>query len=68
MVNGDVGCCSSPTRCVIGGGGAPQGAEMLFVEIASTGNAVFFGELTVAKTSVESLQEPGIWSTGHGGL
>ena len=70
VVNGDVGCCTSPTRCVIGGGGAPQGAEMLFVEIASTGNAVFFGELTVAKTShsVESLQEPGIWSTGHGGL
>ena len=68
VVNGDVGCCSSPTRCVIGGGGAPQGAEMLYVEIASTGNAVFFGELTLAKQNVESLQEPGIWSTGHGGL
>ena len=68
VVNGDVGCCSSPTRCVIGGGGAPQGAEMLFVEIASTGNAVFFGELPVAKQNTESLQEPGIWSTGHGGL
>ena len=67
-MNGDVGCCSSPTRCVIGGGGAPQGAEMLFVEIASTGNAVFFGELPVAKEGTESLQEPGIWSTGHGGL
>ena len=68
VVNGDVGCCTSPTRCVIGGGGAPQGAEMLYVEIASTGNAVFFGELTLAKQNVESLQEPGIWSTGHGGL
>ena len=68
VVNGDVGCCTSPTRCVIGGGGAPQGAEMLYVEIASTGNAVFFGELTLAKENVESLQEPGIWSTGHGGL
>ena len=70
VVNGDVGCCTSPTRCVIGGGGAPQGAEMLYVEIASTGNAVQFGELTVAKLSHsnESLQEPGIWSTGHGGL
>jgi len=68
VVNGDVGCCTSPTRCVIGGGGAPQGAEMLYVEIASTGNAVFFGELPVAKENTESLQEPGIWSTGHGGL
>ena len=68
VVDGDVGCCTSPTRCVIGGGGAPQGAEMLYVEIASTGNAVFFGELPVAKEGTESLQEPGIWSTGHGGL
>ena len=68
VVNGDVGCCTSPTRCVIGGGGAPNGAEMVYVEIASTGNAVFFGELTLAKENVESLQEPGIWSTGHGGL
>ena len=68
VVNGDVGCCTSPTRCVIGGGGAPNGAEMVYVEIASTGNAVQFGELTVAKTGTESLQEPGMWSTGHGGL
>ena len=70
VVDGDVGCCTSPTRCVIGGGAAPNGAEMVYVEIATTGDAVQFGELTVAKASgaALSLQEPGIWSTGHGGL
>ena len=67
-VNGDVGCCSSPTRCVIGGGGTggtPGGAQMNSVEIATTGNALDFGDLTVAD---DALQEPGMWSTGHGGL
>ena len=68
VVDGDIGMVTSPTRAVFGGGGAPNGAEMTYVEIASTGNAVAFGELTVAKTNVESLQEPGCWSTGHGGL
>ena len=68
VVDGDIGMVTSPTRAVFGGGGAPNGAEMTYVEIASTGNAVAFGELTVAKTNVESLQEPGCSSTGHGGL
>ena len=67
-VNGGVGCCSSPTRCVIGGGGTggtPGGAQMNSVEIATTGNALDFGDLTVAD---DALGEPGMWSTGHGGL
>ena len=68
VVDGDIGMVTSPTRAVFAGGGAPNGGEMTYVEIASTGNAVAFGELTVAKTNVESLQEPGCWSTGHGGL
>ena len=70
VVDGDIGMVTSPTRAVFGGGDAPNGAEMVYVEIATTGNAVQFGELTVAKLShsVESLQEPGCWSTGHGGL
>ena len=70
VVDGDIGMVTSPTRAVFGGGGAPSGAEMTYVEIATTGNASAFGELTVAKLSysVESLQEPGCWSTGHGGL
>jgi hypothetical protein len=67
-VNGDVGCCTSSTRCVIGGGGTggtPGGAQMNFVEIATTGNALDFGDMTVAD---DASQEPGMWSTGHGGL
>ena len=68
VVDGDIGMVTSPTRAVFGGGGAPNGGEMTYVEIATTGNAAAFGELTVAKTNVESLQEPGCWSTGHGGL
>ena len=67
-VKGDVGCCSSSTRCVIGGGGTggtPGGAGMHYVEIATTGNSIEFGALTVAD---DASQEPGMWSTGHGGL
>ena len=68
VVDGDIGMVTSPTRAVFAGGGAPNGGETTYVEIATTGNAAAFGELTVAKTNVESLQEPGCWSTGHGGL
>ena len=67
-VSGDVGCCSSSTRCVIGGGGTggtSGGAAMQYVEIATTGNGIEFGALTVAD---DASQEPGMWSTGHGGL
>ena len=46
-VKGDVGCCTSPTRCVIGGGSVPGGTGMQFVEIASTGGGTDFGEFGV---------------------
>ena len=64
-VKGDVGCCTSPTRCVIGGGSVPGGTGMQFVEIASTGGGTDFGEFGV---HAGHRQDPGMWSTGHGGL
>ena len=64
-VKGDVGCCTSPTRCVIGGGSVPGGTGMQFVEIASTGGGTDFGAFTV---NAGHRQDPGMWSTGHGGL
>ena len=48
-----------------GTGGTPGGAAMHYVEIATTGNSIEFGALTVAD---DACQEPGMWSTGHGGL
>ena len=64
---GDLGACSSPTRCVMGGSGqgSPGTCGMQFVEIATTGNGVDFGALTVGD---DAVQDPGMWSTGHGGL
>ena len=64
---GDLGACSSPTRCVMGGSGqgTPGTCGMQFVEIATTGNGVDFGALTVGD---DAVQDPGMWSTGHGGL
>ena len=64
-VKGDVGCCTSPTRCVMGGGSVPGGTGMQFVEIASTGGGTDFGAFTV---NPGHRQDPGMWSTGHGGL
>ena len=64
-VKGDVGCCTSPTRCVIGGGSVPGGTGMQYVEIATTGNGTDFGEFAV---NPNARQDPGMWSTGHGGL
>ena len=64
-VKGDVGCCTSPTRCVIGGGSVPGGTGMQSVEIATTGNGVDFGEFAV---NPNHSQDRGMWSTGHGGL
>jgi len=64
-VKGDVGCCTSPTRCVIGGGSVPGGTGMQFTEIASTGGGTDFGEFAV---NPNARQDPGMWSTGHGGL
>jgi len=64
---GDLGACTSPTRCIMGGSGqgSPGTAGMQFVEIATTGNGVDFGALTVGD---DAVQDPGMWSTGHGGL
>ena len=62
---GDVNALSSPTRCVISGGGAPSGGKIGYVQIATTGNSTEFGNLTVAGTS---LQSAGTWSNAHGGL
>ena len=64
-VKGDVACCTSPTRCVIGGGAVPGGTGMQYVEIATTGNGVDFGGFGV---NPNHSQDRGVWSTGHGGL
>ena len=64
-LGGDVNALSSPTRCVISGGGAPSGGKIGFVEISTLGNSTFFGDLTLAGTS---LQSAGTVSNGHGGL
>ena len=64
-VKGDVGNCTSSTRCVIGGGSVPGGTGMQFVEIASSGGGTDFGEFGV---HAGHRQDPGMWSTGHGGL
>jgi len=64
-VKGDVGNCTSPTRCVIGGGSVPGGTGMQYVEIATTGNGVDFGGFGV---NPNASQDRGVWSTGHGGL
>ena len=64
-LGGDVNALSSPTRCVISGGGAPSGGKIGFVEISTLGNSTFFGDLTLAGTS---LQSAGTVSNAHGGL
>ena len=64
-VKGDVGNCTSSTRCVIGGGSVPGGTGMQFVEIASSGGGTDFGEFAV---NPNYSQDRGMWSTGHGGL
>ena len=64
-VKGDVGNCTSSTRCVIGGGSVPGGTGMQFVEIASSGGGTDFGEFAV---NTNARQDSGMWSTGHGGL
>ena len=63
-VKGDVGNCTSSTRCVIGGS-VPGGIGMQFVEIKSSGGGTDFGEFAV---NTNARQDSGMWSTGHGGL
>ena len=50
---------------MIGGGSVPGGTGMQFVEIASSGGGTDFGEFGV---HAGHRQDPGMWSTGHGGL
>ena len=49
----------------ISGGCSPSGGNIGYVEISTLGNSTFFGDLTVAGTS---LQSAGTVSNAHGGL
>ena len=60
---GGGGSSSSPTRAVRGGGLAPGNSNVIdFVEIATTGNAVDFGNLNADGHNLQGF------SNGHGGL
>ena len=60
---GGGGSSSSPTRAVRGGGLAPGNSNVIdFVEIATTGNAVDFGNLVASGHNLQGF------SNGHGGL
>ena len=63
--NNQAGGCASPTRVVFGGGATPGGSsrdDMCYVQIMTTGDAVDFGDLSVARMYAAGL------SNGHGGL
>ena len=66
--NRDGASGSSKTRGIVGAGGDPyvspypKTANIDFVEIATTGNATDFGDLTVARNHMAGC------SNGHGGL
>ena len=56
------GGCASPTRAVFGGAYSPSALNtMNYVQIMTTGDAVDFGDLTIARGT-------GALSNGHGGL
>jgi hypothetical protein len=60
------GAAASPTRAVVGPSYVPYGGSVVntlqYVEIATTGNAVDFGDSTVARQGTAAV------SNGHGGL
>jgi len=56
------GGCSSPTRAVSGGHNSPTSTEIEYVQIATEGDSVDFGDLTVARYYASGV------SNGHGGL
>ena len=56
------GGCSSPTRALSGGGNNPTTDVIEYIEIATEGDSVDFGNLTVAR------HYPSGCSNGHGGL
>ena len=56
------GGCASPTRAVFGGAYSPSALNTInYVNIMTTGDAVDFGDLTIARGT-------GALSNGHGGL
>ena len=61
-MDGDVGAVSNSTRVVFGGGSSD---ELGYVEIATLGDTTDFGKFTVQTTA---NQDPGCFSSGHGGL
>jgi hypothetical protein len=69
----NMGAVASPTRAVIMAGQLPapspgQTNVLDYVEIASTGNAVDFGDLNAAGSTNGVMQATGASSNGHGGL
>ena len=67
----DLGACSSGTRAVFGGGRDPAGNEITdvidFVTIATTANAIDFGNLTAERGGTQgsvSSSTRGIWAGG----
>lgn len=64
--------CSSSTRGLFGGGyqgpGVPAYNIIDYITISATGNAVDFGDLTVARYGLASFSSPvrGVWAGGYG--
>ena len=59
------GSCTSPTRFVYGGGNnTPDRTNIQYVNIATTGNSIFFGTLSAERVDIQG----GGCSNGHGGL
>ena len=69
----NMGAVASPTRSVFMGGQLPspspaQSNVLDYVEFATTGNAVDFGDLNAAGSTNGVMQATGASSNGHGGL
>ena len=69
----NMGAVASPTRAVFMGGQLPspspaQSNVLDYVEFATTGNAVDFGDLNAAGSTNGVMQATGASSNGHGGL
>ena len=66
----NAGSASSPTRGVfVGGGNPPTNINTIdFIEIATTGNALDFGDLDTAGSTNGVCRATGTASNGHGGL
>lgn len=66
--NGRNAACASTTRAILGGGGAstPESNILDYVTIATTGNAIDFGDLTVGmnRNAACSSSTRGVWAAG----